>query len=268
MEANLKRRVVTALVAIPLLVLIVGWGRPWLFTALILSVIALALYEYCAMALPRHPGEQALGVVFGVAVALLLVIPDLGSRELWLALLLVAYFTAYLISSGELEDRLARLAWTLLGGLYIGFLTPHWILLFRFPKGRVWVFFVLGVIMAGDSAAYVVGRRFGAKKLAAEISPGKTVAGAWGYLAGSVVAGAIAGLLLLDDFTVLEAVALAVLLAVLGQIGDLFESLLKRVFKVKDAGALLPGHGGLLDRIDSLIFPAVFATAYLKVFHS
>jgi phosphatidate cytidylyltransferase len=140
--------------------------------------------------------------------------------------------------------------------------------LFRLPKGRIWVFFVLGVIMAGDSAAYIVGRRFGAKKLAAELSPGKTVAGAWGYLAGSVVAGAIAGIFFLDDFAVLEAVALAVLLAVLGQLGDLFESLLKRVFKVKDAGALLPGHGGLLDRIDSLIFPAVFATAYLKVFHS
>jgi phosphatidate cytidylyltransferase len=267
-EANLKRRFVTALVAIPLLVLIVGWGRPWLFTALILSVIALALYEYCAMALPRHPGEQALGVVFGVAVALLLVIPDLAGRELWLALLLVAYFTAYLFSAGELDDRLARLGWTLLGGFYIGFLTPHWILLFRLPKGRIWVFFVLGVIMAGDSAAYFVGRRFGARKLAAEISPGKTVAGAWGYLAGSVVAGAIVGIFLLDDFAVLEVVALALLLAVLGQLGDLFESLLKRVFKVKDAGALLPGHGGLLDRIDGLIFPAVFTTAYLKVFHS
>ena len=268
MEANLKRRVLTALVAISLVAMIVGWAPPWIFTALVLSVTALALYEYFAMALPGHPGEQFLGVLFGITVSLLLVIPDLAQRELWLSLLLVLSFTGYVFVGGKLQEKFTRLAWTVLGGFYIGLLMPNWIFLFRFPDGRSWVFFVLSVIVAGDTAAYFTGKRFGVKRLAPEISPAKTVAGAWGYLCGSVVAGAIAAPLFLGKYPFLAITGLALILAALGQLGDLFESLLKRVFAVKDSSALLPGHGGVLDRLDSLIFPAVFANAYLRVFHS
>jgi phosphatidate cytidylyltransferase len=266
-EANLKRRVLTALVAISLVVMIVGWGPPWIFTALVLSVTALALYEYFAMALPGYPGEQFLGVLFGITVSLLLVTPDLADRELWLSLLLVLSFTGYLFARGELQERFTRLAWTVLGGFYIGLLMPNWIFLFRFPDGRSWVFFVFSVIVAGDTAAYFAGKQFGVKRLAPEISPAKTVAGAWGYLCGSGVAGAIGAPLFLGKYPFLAITALALILAVLGQVGDMFESLLKRVFAVKDSSALVPGHGGVLDRLDSLIFPAVFANAYLRVFH-
>jgi len=247
---------------------IVGWAKPWIFTTLVLSVSVLALYEYFAMALPGHPGEQALGMLFGSTVALLSVIPDLSDRELWLSLLLILSFTGYLFVGGSLQERLTRLAWMVLGGFYIGLLTPSWISLFRLPDGRRWVFFVLLVIVAGDTSGYLVGKRFGVKKLAPQISPAKTVAGAWAYTLGSVVAGAIAARSFLVAYPFLEITALALLLAGLGQLGDLFESLLKRVFAVKDSSALMPGHGGVLDRLDSLIFPAVFANAYLKVFHS
>jgi len=115
--------------------------------------------------------------------------------------------------------------------------------------------------------AYFTGRRFGARKLAPEISPGKTVAGAWGYVFGAVVAGWLSAVILFDSINWLEISILSVVLSVLGQLGDLFESWIKRVFAVKDSGHLLPGHGGLLDRLDSLIFPAVFTTAYLQAFH-
>jgi len=267
-EANLKRRFLTALVAIALVASIVGWARPWIFTTLVLSVTVLALYEYFAMALPGYPGEQALGMLFGSTLSLLSVIPDLSDRELWLSLLLVLSFMGYLFAGGSLPERLSRLAWMVLGGFYIGWLTPNWIFLFRFPDGRSWVFFVLLVIVAGDTAAYFVGKRFGVRKLAPQISPAKTVAGAWGYAVGGVAAGAIAAQSFLVAYPFLEITALALLLAGLGQLGDLFESLLKRVFAVKDSSALMPGHGGILDRVDSLIFPAVFANAYLKVFHS
>jgi phosphatidate cytidylyltransferase len=267
-EANLKRRFLSALVAVSLVASIVGWARPWIFTALVLSVTVVALYEYFAMALPGYPGEQALGMLFGFTVSLLSVVPGLSDRELWLALLLILSFAGYLFAGGSLRERLTRLAWMVLGGFYIGLLTPNWIFLFRFPDGRSWVFFVLIVIVAGDTAAYFVGKRFGARKLAPQISPAKTVAGAWGYTIGSLAAGAIAAQSFLGGYPFVEITALALLLAGLGQLGDLFESLLKRVFAVKDSGALMPGHGGVLDRIDSLIFPAVFANAYLKVFHS
>jgi phosphatidate cytidylyltransferase len=107
----------------------------------------------------------------------------------------------------------------------------------------------------------------GRKKLAPEISPGKTVEGAIGYVLGSILAGCLTGISLALGLNGWELALLSALLSILGQLGDLFESWIKRVFTVKDSGRLLPGHGGLLDRLDSLIFPAVFTTTYLKVFH-
>jgi phosphatidate cytidylyltransferase len=121
--------------------------------------------------------------------------------------------------------------------------------------------------MMGDTAAYLTGTYFGKRKLAPEISPGKTVEGMLGYVVGSVMGGCLGASFLVTELGAIEVVALSGMLSLLGQIGDLFESLIKRVFAVKDSGGLLPGHGGLLDRLDSLIFPAVFATSYLKVFH-
>jgi phosphatidate cytidylyltransferase len=119
----------------------------------------------------------------------------------------------------------------------------------------------------GDAAAYFIGRRFGRRKLAPEISPGKTFEGVFGYLAGSLAGGCLGALFLVTELGTIEVLMLSGMLSAAGQIGDLFESLIKRVFAVKDSGTLLPGHGGLLDRLDSLIFPAVFATTYLRVFH-
>ena len=267
MEANLKRRLSTALVIIPLLVIIVGWGSPWFFTAFILLVTAVALFEFFTMALPGYVMGQILGVVFGVAVSLVVVVPQVRHQELWLSILLVLCFSGFLFCSGKLNDKFTRVASTLLGGFYLGLLMPNWIFLFRFANGRNWVFFVLAVIMAGDATAYFAGRRFGVRKLAPEISPAKTRAGAWGYMLGSVVVGILAASWLVADYPMVEVVALTLILAVSGQVGDLFESLLKRVFGVKDSSSLIPGHGGVLDRLDSLIFPAVFANAYLRVFH-
>jgi phosphatidate cytidylyltransferase len=129
------------------------------------------------------------------------------------------------------------------------------------------VFFVLLVIMMGDTAAYLVGNYFGKRKLVPEISPGKTVEGMLGYVTGSVLGGCLGASFLVTELGAIEVVAVSGILSLLGQIGDLFESSIKRVFAVKDSGTLLPGHGGVLDRLDSLIFPAVFATSYLKVFH-
>jgi len=123
------------------------------------------------------------------------------------------------------------------------------------------------VIMAGDSSAYFIGKRIGKRKLAPQLSPSKTIEGAIAYMIGSVVIGMGAKMLLPLPAQMLEIVFLALVLSVLGQVGDLFESLIKRAFTVKDSGELLPGHGGVLDRLDSLIFPVVFTTFYLKVIH-
>ena len=267
MEANLRRRILTALVIVPPLIFAVGWAPPWVFTALVLSLTCVALFEYFNIALPQHPGERKLGILFGLSVWAFVVMAQIIDLGLWLAFLLVLVFTRYLFVSGELNDRLFRLGRLLLGSCYVGLLMPAWILLFRFPDGRSWIFFVLGVSVAGDTAAYFVGRRFGIKKLAPEISPGKTRAGAWAYIAGGVTVGVMAGGFVFTDYPFIEILCMALLFAVFAQVGDLFESLLKRVFGVKDSSSFLPGHGGILDRLDSLMFPAVLANAYLKVFH-
>ena len=267
MESSLRSRVLTASIGVPLLILLVGWGPPWVFVGLFVVLNAEALREYFAMAFPGSVREQLWGMLFGLSLSLVVLFSGVSKGELGLSLLFVLFFSIYLFMAGKLQERLNRLAWTLLGAVYLGSLLPHWVLLCRMPHGRARVFFVLLVIMMGDTAAYVTGTFFGKRKLAPEISPGKTMEGTMGYVAGSVMGGCLGASFLLTELGAIEVLAVSGILSLLGQIGDLFESLIKRVFAVKDSGNLLPGHGGLLDRLDSLIFPAVFATTYLKVFH-
>jgi phosphatidate cytidylyltransferase len=227
-----------------------------------------ALHEFFAMTFPGRLGEQALGVVFGAGLFLRVLQFESPIGDIAVSVLLLIYFSLYLFMPGELKERLMRLALILLGGFYLGYLLPHWILLFRLAQGRYWVAFVLFVIMSGDTAAYFVGKRFGTRKLAPSLSPGKTLEGCLGYIGGSTVVGLATGLWFFPELAAGELVALLLILSILGQLGDLFESWIKRAFAVKDSGHLLPGHGGILDRVDSLIFPAVFTSAYLRLFHS
>ena len=267
-EANLRSRLITGLVGLPLLILLIGWGDPLVFAAFFFLLTIAALREYFAMAFPGRVREQLCGIFAGTVISLTLLARGVVERGFWVGLALLACFAIYFLTAGRLEEKLTKLAWTFLGCFYLGYLLPHWVFLFRLPHGRAWVLFVLLVIMVGDSAAYFVGRRFGTKKLAPQISPGKTVEGAVGYFLGSIIAGFLGSQIVVPEMHWLEAIGLAAGLCILGQVGDLFESWIKRVFAVKDSGSLLPGHGGLLDRLDSLIFPAVFTTTYLRVFHA
>ena len=268
MDTNLRRRLVTAVVGIPLLVLLIVWGPTWLFSGVFLLLTLAALYEFFTMAFPRRRKDQCTGIAFGLAVSGAVFLNKDVDSTVWLSGVLLIGFAAGIFSAGKLMERLNRLLFSLLGGFYIGYLFPQWVLLFRHPQGRAWVLWVLLVIMVGDTAAYFVGRRFGTRKLAPEISPAKTIEGACGYIAGAILTGLAGASFLLSQISWPEVVGLSLAISVLGQVGDLFESLIKRVFAVKDSGNLLPGHGGLLDRVDSLIFPAVFTTSYLRVFHS
>lgn len=268
MDRNLKARFATAAVGLPLLGWLVGWGAPWLFSLTFFVLTVAALKEYFAMICPGDTRWQWGGILFGSAIGLTVMVVPASATVFGLSLLLIVLFSSVLWSGGSLTERFNRLSWTLLGGLYIGFLVPQLTLLFQLKDGRAWVAFVLVVIMAGDSSAYFIGKQFGQRKLAPQLSPSKTVEGSVAYMIGSIVIGLAAMLVLSLPAGILEIVLLSLVLSVLGQIGDLFESTIKRVFTVKDSGELLPGHGGVLDRLDSLIFPVVFATFYLKVIHS
>ena len=268
MDTDLSRRLATAGIGIPLLVLLIGWAPSWLFSGIFFLLTVAALCEYFAMAFPQSWQDQCMGIAFGTAISCAVFLNEGLDAATWLSAVLLIGFAAYLFTAGKPVERLNRLLFTLLGGFYIGYLFPQWVLLFRQPHGRAWVFWVLLVVMVGDTVAYFVGRTFGTRKLAPEISPGKTVEGAYGYVAGAILAGLIGATFLFEQILWPEIFALSLATSILGQIGDLFESWIKRAFAVKDSGNLLPGHGGLLDRLDSLIFPAVFTTTYLRVFHS
>ena len=166
----------------------------------------------------------------------------------------------YLFNLGPLDQLIFRLGWQVLGLIYLPLLLGHLVLLRQLPDGRGWVFLVLFAVMACDSLAYFVGVSFGKHKLYPAVSPKKSIEGSLGGLVGSCLGVWLAAALFLPAFGLEHVILVGLLLGIVGQVGDLFESLLKRACGVKDSGGIFPGHGGILDRLDSLLF--AFPLAY------
>jgi len=162
----------------------------------------------------------------------------------------------------DLTLAMNRVGLLLLGVLYVGFFMPHVALLREQPDGWRWVLFTVYTAMGSDSGAYFAGSAWGRRKLLPAVSPSKTVEGALGGLAGAVVIGFLCRLIFFPRLGAEETVGLALTIAVLAALGDLCESAMKRAFGAKDSGWIIPGHGGILDRLDSLLFPLVFAYYY------
>jgi phosphatidate cytidylyltransferase len=264
--SNLALRVLTAVVALPLVGALIVWREPLGFGVLVLVVAALALTEYTSMTLASASRAlRAAVVVVGVALAAGLYLrPDLALA--WMLAAVVAVATAVLLEPGEIAGAGARLGLAGFGVVYLGVLPASLAILHRdAPHGAVWVCAALAVTFGNDTGAYFAGRAFGRHKLYPKISPAKTVEGAVGGLVAGV------GLLLAGHFTlaptmtIADCLLVAVPAAVLGPIGDLVESMIKRSVGAKDSGKLLPGHGGMLDRIDALLF--VSAWIYVYVIH-
>jgi len=260
----LRTRLATAAIALPALWLIVEYLPPHLFAGFIMAVAALALLEYFAMALPGNAVERTAGVLWGLVIA-----GGVASRQsdLWgagLALAVIGGLMFPLLHADDLPSAMHRLGLSLLGVLYVGFFTPHFVLLREADHdlGWRWVLFTVFVAMGSDSGGYLTGRAFGRHKLAPSISPSKTVEGALGALAGAMVIAALCRLVFFAGLGSSEALVLGAAISVLAQFGDLCESALKRAFGAKDSGWIIPGHGGILDRLDSLLFPVVFTYYY------
>jgi phosphatidate cytidylyltransferase len=151
-----------------------------------------------------------------------------------------------------------------LTGSFIVFFLSHLIWLRGLSDGHLWIFFLISVAFCGDTFAFYGGKLFGKHKLSVKISPGKTVEGAILGLLGSVGMGYFFAILFFPKFTSFRIIFLTSILGVICQLGDLWESVLKREAKVKDSGKLLPGHGGILDRVDSLFFSTPFLYYFLQ----
>jgi phosphatidate cytidylyltransferase len=166
--------------------------------------------------------------------------------------LVLLSFCIFLFRIREIRQSAGETAMFLMGFFYVPLLLGHLLLLRGLPMGVQWIFLLILIVMGGDTGAYYVGCNFGRRKLYPAVSPNKSVEGALGGLAGSIIGAFVAKAGFFHSLTVGDCLATALLLGSLGQLGDLFESLLKRSFGVKDSGALLPGHGGFWDRIQRL----------------
>jgi len=254
----LAKRITTALILLPLVVAAVWFDEPlpW-FTVFIAVFGGLAILEfYRIVARQKVRPLVLLGLVWTV---LFIISPHftLTATTPLLLTSLIFFSLIWLVLRRNKDAAFTAWSWTLAGVLYVGLLLSHLVLLRGLDLGREWVFFALFVTFASDTFAYFIGRRWGRDLLAPDISPGKT----WQGATGGVVAAIIMGLVLLNLFDLpldyVQVVLLALAVSVFGQLGDLVESLFKRNMNTKDSGDSMPGHGGFLDRLDSVIFAGI-----------
>jgi phosphatidate cytidylyltransferase len=271
------KRVLTALVLVPVLIAIIGYAPPLCFLLLVWGASALALEEYFSLA--THSGLEVFRVS-GHGSSLLLLSSLYGSAtnvtNSWTVLLvlvasLLLFFTLGLRRGNRLPTVLPGIAATLAGLLYVSLTLGLLIVVQVSPTswgpGKQWVFFLLLVVWFGDTGAYYVGRAFGRHALAPLISPKKTIEGALGGLLGNILAAFLGRQVLLPEAPLGQLLLLGMLLGIVSQIGDLSESALKRGAGVKDSSNLLPGHGGMLDRIDGVLFASPVMFGYLALLH-
>ena len=270
----LRARLATAAVAIPLLLLLIFAAPAWLFAAVVGLITMAGVAEYAGMAFADRAGQRALTVALGALVTVAMAFGNTGPLAFGaIAWAVVLGLVWTLLARSDFEEGLADLGLTLLGALYVGFLLMHIVWLRTLEHGGEWITFILMAAMMGDSGGYFVGHAFGRHKLIPRVSPGKTVEGAIGILLASLLAGAVAWwwpyqyIRCGEPFLGWnEAIILAAVMGVIGQLGDLSESIMKRTFGAKESGWLFPGHGGVLDRIDSVLFPVVVVYYYCVLF--
>jgi len=256
---NLRSRVLTAVLVLPPLLAAIFVGPAWLGAVVIALALAVGLLEFFALLVARGIRPMRLtGSVLAAAFFIEAAWPTLLPRPL-LPLLAVALLSTTLLRGMDLLESVASAALSLLGALYLGALGGTIVgLRVQDPEGLGgWrIAFLLITVMLSDTAAYFVGCTLGRHRLAPALSPGKTVEGALGGLAGGVIGALAVRAVGLPNVPIAHAMGLGILVTILGIAGDLDESLLKRWAGVKDSGTLFPGHGGMLDRLDSLLFGA------------
>jgi phosphatidate cytidylyltransferase len=262
-------RLITAAIALPILIasILVAWLQP-LFVVLAAAAMVLGLYEFYILASRKEikpdTGAGFLGAA-GLFTIFYFATPDPGGRldtqtiAMFLVALTIGTFISVTLRGAPFEKMVAAVAITILGVLYVVFLGGHLVALrtgFEQTLSAHLLSFFFLVLMGADTAAYYTGRAIGKHKLAPKISPGKTWEGVAGGIVAAVGFAALAHFWFFRELPLKWALPLAGVMAILGILGDLTESAIKRGAGAKDAAKILPGHGGILDRLDSLLFNA------------
>jgi phosphatidate cytidylyltransferase len=260
-------RILSALVLVPAVLAGVVYATPWPFLVALAAIGTLCLQEY--FSLMRAVGLRAQPA-FGYAALWILMVGLKGKwipPESLISGLVLAAFLAAMWRPEPFRERALGLMGNILGVFYPGILL-YCALPLRFgeKQGLQWFVILLGVIWVGDSLALFVGRKIGRTPFASKISPKKTNEGAVGGLLGGMLAAVLLQRILFTGLPLGHVMAVSVLAGVFGQLGDLAESMLKRAAEVKDSSHLVPGHGGVLDRLDSLLFAIPVTYLYLLLF--
>lgn len=263
------KRWLTSLVALPLLLLLIFKGGLLLFSIFMGVVVFLSVWEYSRIVTQNSESKHSntipfigfftgITIIWATSYGLLDIVPLILSFSLM--------FTGFLsLRRFQNDPNISqKVAFQTLGTIYIPLSISYLVLIRQDPLGAEWVLFVVCVIFAGDTAAYYAGTYWGKHKLCPTVSPGKTIEGALGGLAANLGIGLFFKSYFLRAFPLWAILIFCLAIGIAGQVGDLFESVLKRSAGVKDSGGLLPGHGGILDRIDALLF-ALPAAYFLKI---
>ncbi|AIE59684.1 phosphatidate cytidylyltransferase [Bacillus methanolicus] len=251
----MKQRIITAITAAAVFLPIVFFGN-MPFLAMIYLLATISLYELLKMRklkLFSVPGIISLALlwIFLLPNEYLNLIEDLNYSKVEVALLAVLLFLTYTVATKN-KFSFDDVAFSTMSILYIGI--GFYYFIETREAGLTYVFYSLFIVWATDSGAYFIGRAMGKNKLWPEISPNKTVEGFIGGIVCAVIVAVLFVIFTDIDASIIELMIITVFLSIFGQIGDLVESALKRHYDVKDSGNILPGHGGILDRFDSLLF--------------
>lgn len=271
--SNLAVRLLTAAVVVPLLLLLLYRGPPWGLYLLILPASLVGTYELLSMTHHRRDSagtekadvpSQAIGLVLAAcASAAVYFGPDARYLLTVLAVIPVLGPLVTLVRLGDIKTAGLRAVTMSMAPLFVS-MPLVWLAVVRrdVPDGPSYVVMTLMFAWFSDTGGYFAGRFLGKHKLYEAVSPKKTVEGAFGGLAGSVIGALLAHFWYLPRIPLVHALVLAVVAGALGQAGDLGESLVKRSMGVKDSGAIVPGHGGILDRIDALLLTSTVVYLY------
>ncbi len=263
------KRLLSAIVLIPVLILVIYWDSLF-YPILVFAVVVVMLAEFGQ--LTRSIGSKSYKATLFLSALPFCLSAQFGfSVALAFAFTLVVSFAAEIFRR-QVDDVFLSVSSTITGSIYVGWAFGYHLLLLRqFDEqvGSSLVFFLLATVWCGDSGAYLIGSNLGKRKLCPAISPNKTIEGAIaGLVTGTVGGFAVWFLLLRETLDIVHVPILGVSLSIISQISDLSESIIKRNAHVKDSSSTVPGHGGLLDRCDGLVFTAPALYYYFEYFIS
>lgn len=258
------QRWITGIVSAPLLIIFIWYSSEQLFSLFIFVVIQIAVWEYNCLAFAKEgfTWEKGEVLVFAGVIAISAYISDYIMITFVLTFCLLLSFFVFLFKIRDQAIDMSKVGKVVLGFMYMPLLMSSFIFLRHLPNGVRWVSFALVLAFCGDVFGYYTGKTIGKRKLLAAVSPGKTVEGTIGLMCGSLLGGIIFQQVIFTELPLIHALIMGAFGGILGQLGDLFESAMKRTAGVKDAGFIFPGHGGILDRLDSLSFIAPFVFYY------